>query len=109
MNGCPLRERLSVMGNRPWKEFERNVAKGMGGTRVGPSGVDTNDVSHEHFAIECKYRKDFPQWIKDGLAQADKGDGRTPILFLREKRAKKTEDIVCVWASDFYDWFGLKP
>lgn len=92
--------------NKPWKVFERTVAKYMGGKRVGPSGVDTNDVSHESFAIECKYRSKIPSLIKEGLEQADKKDKRTPLLFIREKCSPK--DVVCMWAKDFYEWFGVK-
>lgn len=92
--------------DKPWKKHERDVAKNMGTKRIGPTGVDTNDVEHEDWAIECKYRKTIPKLIKEGLSQADKSDDKTPILFIRERGKKK--DVVCMWARDFYDWFGVK-
>lgn len=92
--------------NKPWKEWEREVARRMGGRRIGPSGVDTNDVEHEEFAIECKYRKTLPSWLKDALRQADKGDDRTPVVFAREKHGK--HDMAIMRAKDFFDWFGIK-
>lgn len=92
--------------NKPWKVFERHIASKLGGKRIGPSGVDTNDVAHDVWAIECKYRKNIPFLLKEGLDQADKGDNRTPILFIREKGSPK--DVVVMWGKDFFDWFGVK-
>ena len=95
------------MADKSWKKFERDVAKKMGGERIGPSGTDTNDVSHDSFAIECKYRKSIPKLLTDGLKQADKLDLRTPVLFIKEKGKDASRDMVCMWADDFYNWFGV--
>lgn len=94
------------MPDKPWKAFERDVAKKLGGERIGPSGTDTNDVAHDVWAVECKYRKTIPKLLKDGLHQADKGDHKTPILFIKEKGSPK--NVVVMWANDFFDWFGVK-
>jgi len=95
------------VADKSWKAFERTVAEKMGGRRIGPSGVNTNDVEHAVWAIECKYKSKIPDWILDALIQANKGDGRTPIVFVRPK-ALKEKDVVMMWAKDFYEWFGVK-
>lgn len=95
------------MADKTWKAFERTVAKHMGSTRVGPMGTDTNDVHHDIFAIECKYRKSMPNWLFEAMKQADKKDGRTPVTFLREK-GNLNKDVVVMYANDFYEYFGSR-
>lgn len=100
------------MPDKPWKAFEREVAKKMGGVRMGPTGRMTNDVDHEHFAIECKYRKAIPGFLLAGIKQAEinsSSPNKTPILFLKKPRSNLKDDMVVMRASDFYDWFGVKP
>ena len=41
--------------DKPWKAFERRVAKAVGGKRRGPNFTDgRDDVIHPLFSIECK-------------------------------------------------------
>lgn len=98
------------MGNTSWKHFERTVAKRLGGVRMGPTGRTTNDVDHPEFAVECKYLKAIPDWLVKAMNQAkinSSCDKKTPVLFLKRPRTREKDDLVCMYASDFYDWFGV--
>ena len=50
----------AIMGDKAWKQRERNVAKFFGGVRTPLSGgngkITRADVIHESLFIECKLR-----------------------------------------------------
>jgi hypothetical protein len=72
--------------SKQWKDWEREVARDLGGTRTGPRGFDVPDVIDlpEQFAPECKYQKRLS--LKDAdLKQAEhNARGNEWSLFLRE-------------------------
>lgn len=45
------------MADKPWKVWERKVAKRLGGRRTGPLGSNVPDVSGLSVSPECKYQK----------------------------------------------------
>lgn len=69
-----------------WKGVERRVAALMGGTRVGPTGRNTEDVEHGLFSVECKHRKKLPALLVSAYAQAKRNApaGKVPLLVLHE-------------------------
>jgi hypothetical protein len=88
-----------------WKDHERAVAKALGGTRSPNTGKGSPDIEHPLWSIECKYRKQIPLLVTEGLAQARRYDDvKTPLLVLKEKNKKGA--IVCMDIKDFVDWHG---
>ena len=91
-----------------WKDTEREVARRLGGHRLGATGKATEDVATEAFAVEGKFRKTIPEWIKDAMSQAVGAarDGRTPICVLHEKGKRHDGDYVLLRLRDFEDLYG---
>jgi hypothetical protein len=79
------------MPDRPWKAFEREVAKRLGGTRTGPRGKDLPDsIDVPLVAPEAKLYERFI-FLEADMEQARSnarnipGD-KIPVLFLKEKK-----------------------
>lgn len=76
--------------DKPWKAWERKVAKDLGGTRTGPRGKDLPDaIDVELVAPEAKLYQRFIFLEADmeqarANAQNIPGD-KIPVLFLKEK------------------------
>jgi hypothetical protein len=70
-----------------WKNFERRVAKKLGGERIPVADKRSHlDVINNEFAVECKYRKKLSMFLKDAIMQAEEGRGdKMPIVALGEK------------------------
>ncbi len=76
-----------------WKQFERDVAKAVGGKRVPCSGTGRGkqtfdeDVHHPALAVECKYGKQVPKtplrWY--GRIAEQTPAGKIPALALKRK------------------------
>ena len=93
-----------------WKSFERRIASYIGGDaeRVPVSGRargNAPDISHSWMSIECKYRQNVPEWIKDAMRQAvaSKVGVQMPVVFLGEKGDKTGNTLVIVRLEDFRD------
>lgn len=69
-----------------WKNLERKAARVLGGDRVGVSGLETVDVEHPLFEIECKYRAKlgFTAWFEQANKHARKS-GKVPLLICKQK------------------------
>lgn len=89
--------------SQAWKDHERATAKALGGQRVkrmGDFGESKPDVEHEHFSIECKFRKQLPKLVTEGLKQAKAYDkSKVPLLVLKERNMRGA--IVCITREDF--------
>ena len=89
---------MSLPPNRSkqWKDWEREVARDLGGTRSGPRGTDVPAVSDlpNGFAPECKYQKRLS--LKDAdLKQAEHNARKNEwSLFLREARSGRRFVVV---------------
>lgn len=73
----------------PWKRLEKTTAVAMGGKRV-LRGADFSrsapDVEMEGFSVECKYRKNLPKLLLEGLAQAQKyAPEKIPLLVVKQR------------------------
>jgi hypothetical protein len=96
------------MPDKPWKAWEREVAKSLGGTRSGPTGRDLPDCIDVPFvAPEAKlYTKfvvleaDFQQ-AKENAAKI----GKIPLLAIKEKKRGGRKRVVMDW-SDFLTLWG---
>ena len=101
------------MGDKRWKRHERVTAAAFGGTRTGPAGEESRDVTVVDGAwawlcIECKDRKKLAGYIHDGMSQArgNARDGELPVVVLHERGQRHADDYVCVRRDDFIKWFG---
>lgn len=74
--------------SKQWKDWEREVARDLGGTRTGPRGFDVPDVVDlpVPFAPECKYQKRLSMKTEDIKQAIHNARGKPWGLFLREAR-----------------------
>ena len=78
--------------DKNWKHFERRVAKRCGGQRISVSDKLTElDVHHPLLGIECKYRENLSQYLKDWYQQAKEGSklNQIPVVAIGEKRSSR--------------------
>ena len=96
------------MADKTWKAVEREIARRLGGRRVGCTGQATADVETPWLAAEIKTRKLLPRWLLDAIEQAvgAADDGRLPIVVLHQKGHRHDNDIVVLRLGDFEAWFG---
>jgi hypothetical protein len=96
------------MADKAWKRTEREVARRLGGQRVGPSGRSGPDVVSDWLQAEVKTRHRLPAWLKAALQQAQTGcpEYRLPLVVLHESGQHHAGDIVCLRLADFTAWFG---
>ena len=67
-----------------WKNFERRVAKKVGGKRIPITGRKGLDIDHPTLDIECKYRRKIPEWLfTKAWSQANEGTG-IPVIAVGE-------------------------
>ena len=89
---------MSLPPNRSkqWKEWEREVARDLGGVRTGPRGSDVPDVTDLpiDFAPECKYQKRLSLKDKDLTQAKHNARGSEWALFLRESRSGRRFVVV---------------
>jgi hypothetical protein len=91
-----------------WKSAERHAAKALGGqrnSRGGDFGKSAPDVEHPLFSVECKYRKQLPKLLREGLAQASRYDPTKPPLLVVKERYQKGA-LVVMQLADFTDRVG---
>ena len=92
-----------------WKRLEKVTATQLGGVRQ-KRGADFSqsapDVLHERFAVECKYRKNLPKLLTDGLAQAAHyAPDKIPLLVVKERYQRGA--LVVLRLSDFQEVLKL--
>lgn len=80
------------------KECEREIAKILGGTRVGILGKE--DISHSEYTIEVKSRKSFV--AKKWMQQAIKNNkDKVPLVVVHEANTPHKKDLVIINIEDF--------
>lgn len=87
------------------KQNERDVARLIGGKRVGIMGGE--DVEHEVFSIECKSMARWSlsgKWIEQMVRNAP--EGKVPLLWLHKKDARRVNDLICIRYGDWVDLYG---
>lgn len=95
-----------------FKTHERKTASMLGGKRnIDGKGGAAVDVTHDCFAIECKTRRDVPQWLQHAMQQARGAAtaGQLPIVVIHPHGARYADDLVVLRLADFRDWFGELP
>ena len=83
-----------------WKNLEKKTARELGGTRVGCTGLETVDVEHDRFEVECKLRASlaFVPWYEQAAKHAKKS-GKIPLLVCKQKAARG--EFVILKMDDF--------
>jgi len=79
------------MSEAKWKRCEREVAKLLGGRRQPNTGRPLPDVLSSWWACEVKLRSRLPQWLLQGLSQAEaaaRERGLEPLLVLVSPRGR---------------------
>ncbi len=84
-----------------WKAEERRVARLLGGSRRGPSGRETEDVSHPLFSVEVKQRRDIPAWFLAAIQQARDNAPADKIPLVVLHKAATRERVVCLSMAAF--------
>ena len=81
------------------KATERNIAKRVGGVRVGLLGNE--DINHPEFSIEVKDRKKFTGVKYLEQAERNCPDGKIPIAIVHVTRQCHGRDVVLVRLNDW--------
>ena len=87
-----------------WKDNERRVARRLHGARVPVADKRSGaDVVNERLAIECKHRKQLPNWLHSAMSQAVKAarGEQLPIVVLHELNKRSDNDYVFLRLADF--------
>lgn len=87
------------------KRHEREVAKRLGGIRMGTMGNE--DVHTDGpWSIECKSRQTFVAngWMDQATRNAPKG--KTPMVIVHVQGKRHDDDYVIIRLKDFQDWYG---
>ena len=99
------------MADKAWKQYERRLAKYIGhAERVPVTGRQRGsapDIEHAWLAIEAKYRKKLPDWIKDAMSQA-KASARgcqAPVVIMGEKGEETGKSLIIMELHEFRERF----
>ena len=97
---------MSTKNRNRGKRHERNIAKLLGGKRLGVLGKE--DVSHSKFSIECKSREKLPKWFADFWEQTIRNSepNKVPLLILHKFGQKYLDDWVVIRMEDFLEIFN---
>lgn len=87
------------------KECEREVAKILGGKRVGILGNE--DVAHPIYSIEVKSRKTFVarKWMEQ--CKKNNVDDKIPLVVVHEFNRNHSNDLVLINITDFIEITAL--
>ena len=93
------------MADKPWKVWEREGSKDLGGTRSGPLGLNTPDcMDCPLVAPEFKYYKHFvwyeADWKQAELNAANHCPDKFPILAIKEAGRNGRKRVQMNW-EDF--------
>lgn len=99
------------MTDKTWKQFERRIAKRVGGRRLGPTGTDTADVVSPWLVVECKHRSTLPAWVQKALDKARRNaePDQLGLAVLHEKGTRDVDSLVVLSLGDFLAWFDPVP
>jgi hypothetical protein len=93
-----------------WKRVEREIAKRLNGRRVPVSGRPGQpDIAHPLFSIEVKHRRRLPQWLSQGMAQAEKGaaPGQLSLVVLHPKGERYGRSLAVLRLDALGELLGL--
>lgn len=96
-----------------WKNFERRIAKRIGGHRRPVTGLDRGDgdAFTDMFEIQCKVRNGQPSYLREwlhGIVTTAAARGRIGVVVWKEPGRGHDDDdalVVMRW-RDFVDLHG---
>lgn len=91
------------------KSVERHICKILGAIRKPCTGRQELDGEHDWLAIEIKGRSSIPKWMVKGMAQAEAGRPKLPVLVIHEKGTDYLDAHISMRLRDFVDWFNPNP
>ena len=99
------------MADKPWKKFEREVARRLGGKRIPVTGLDRAgaDVDAGAFKVQCKLRRNVPAYLTrwlDGITMTAAHTGSTGIVVWRAPNTLNSNALVILRLSDWQAWHG---
>lgn len=102
------------MSDRTWKKLERQVAKGLGTTRIPVTGIDRHgaDVRHGPYVYQVKLGRKFPSYLiswLDGIRHTGKHTGQTGVVVWKANGARIDNALVCLRWQDWVDIVGPPP
>ncbi len=96
------------MGNKPWKQYERDVLEQVGGTRIPVSGRHPGDPDGvipalPEFYVEIRRREEARplRWIREAWAKAH-ARGQKPLVVFKGP-APHLSPLVVLRYSDFVE------
>ena len=91
-----------------WKDHERQLAKSIGGKRIGNQGIATADVENERLCIEAKSWQGGVKRVESALQQAEgaAGSGQLAIAVIHTVGRRHANDLVVMRWEQFLDRFG---
>ena len=96
--------------DRSWKQFERRVAKRVGGKRIPCTGERGGaDVVALPFVYQAKLRKGVPQYLREwlrGIVTAGERSGATGVVVWKAPNARDDDAVVILRLKDWQDWHG---
>ena len=105
MKNLEQKKNKKVSANRQrGKTTEKNIAKLIGGKRIGILGKD--DVQAGSFSIEVKDREKSTAHKFMEQACRNCPPALTPLVIIHKKNSCHHEDLVCIKLKDWLDWYG---
>ena len=91
------------MSDKVWKQFERRIAKRLGGRRVGILGKE--DIEHPVFSVETKVLKELPKFMTKVYGQAKRNSpkGKIPFACIKENGRHDENALVILSFGDFQE------
>ena len=104
------------MSDKGWKQFERRIAKALGGQRRGPDVSDAEggktDVIHDAWGVECKLLARAGHGdILEACRQAERNSkgSQMPIAIVKRKRDRDEDSLVAMRLGTWLEWYGPGP
>jgi hypothetical protein len=98
------------MADKAWKAFERRIAKFFGckrrGADYGGAEGGKDDLTHAHYAVECKLlsRPSFQAMLSAARQAEGSARGREPVAIIKRKNDLDADALVVMRLETFRQW-----
>jgi hypothetical protein len=97
--------------DKPWKAFERKVAKLFGTVRIPVDGRgDRPDMETETHVVEMKHWKNMPYRVEAALMQAEKNSSpeKLPLAIIGQSNRRWQDSLVVMRLGEYIDHYSPK-
>ena len=88
------------MPNKPWKDFERAMARLFNGTRFWANSGEAIDVESEHYVAQCKHVNTMSLAemceLAEMVEQQGKAKGKAGVLCVRFRKGQGTKSTTLI-------------